>query len=258
MIIEVLISTLNEGIKNIKLETGDVSYLIVHQVTNGRDEEYKEYFSRVQSLHSVNIRYKQMNVKGLSKSRNFAIKHSIGDILWILDDDVSLLKNSSHYIREEFSKADIDLLIVSHSDVERSSDIEYKKLNLFNSASVSSIDICIKKTALEDKLWFDCSFGLGTKLPSGEEYIFITDCLKNGLKILKTNKICSLHPLEASGIDFYSSFERVNAKYQMMKRIFPNLGWCLFILFCLKKSGYVLRKGHLYNFLRFAVKSLIK
>lgn len=258
MIIQILVSTLNEGIENVVIQPFIDSYLIVHQVTDGKGEDYHSYFNRV--LAGKNIHYIQMYEKGLSKSRNFAIENSddSADILWIMDDDVKVLPHSLNIIMQGFTNTACDILVVSHSHEFKEKELSRQKLNLMNSAGVASIDMCMKRKSIHDVVRFDESFGLGTDLPSGEEYIFITDAIKSGLKVTKQNTICSLHPLEASGNDFYSTYQKVDAKHKMMKRIFNNFGTVFFILFIIKKSHFLYSKSKLNLFLKFAYKSVIK
>lgn len=257
MNIEVLISTLNRGLEKISLTSQDVSYLIVHQVTDNLNEEYQSYFDLKLKRAGIKVRYLQMSEKGLSISRNFAIEHSVGDILWIMDDDVQILPDSANYIKRSFKEKGCDVLVVSHSHKKEYICSSYKSIDIFSAAGVSSIDICFNSKRLKSKVFFDEQFGLGTSLPSGEEYIFITDCIKKGFKVLKTNKICSIHPIESSGNDFYSDFNKVDAKHRMMKRVFNGFGTFFFIIFVIKKSYFLYSKSKLSLFLGFAYKSII-
>lgn len=258
MKIQVLVSTLNEGIENVTIQPYIDSYLIIHQVTDGKGEDYHSYFNRV--LVGKNVHYIQMYEKGLSKSRNFAIKNSddSADFLWIMDDDVKVLPHSADTIRQGFADTSCDILVVSHSHEFKKRQLSRHKLNLINSAGVASIDICMRKKSIYNVVKFDECFGLGTDLPSGEEYIFITDAIKSGLKVIKQNEICSLHPFEASGNDFYSTYERVDAKHKMMKRIFNGFGTVFFVVFFFKKSHFLYSKSKLSLFLKYAYKSVFK
>lgn len=257
MKIEVLISTLNDGIQKISLGSSNFSYLIVHQVTNNLGKEYQDYYDSNLNSDELSVRYLQMSDLGLSKSRNFALSHSQGEILWVMDDDVKILPHSYDVIAESFKSTNCDILVVSHSDKFTTSKLQRHGLNLFNSSSVASIDICLRRDTVLDKVNFDENFGLGSGLPSGEEYIFITDSLKLGLSAIKQNTICSLHPIEASGNDYYSSYKRVDAKHKMLKRIFNYMGTPLFILFSIKKSFSIHPKRKVLPFLRFMCKSII-
>ncbi|WDG00264.1 glycosyltransferase family A protein [Pectobacterium carotovorum subsp. carotovorum] len=257
MNIELLLSTMNDGIENIKINH-DFDYLIIHQVTNGREGEYNEFFNK--NISSEKIRYIQMNRKGLSLSRNVALKNSVGSFLWVMDDDVVIHDDALERIKNLIeNNASIDVFILNHSD-DMNAKIAVKKAkkhNFFSAAKISSIDILINRRLIENGLLFNEEFGLGTSLPSGEEYIFITDALKKNFCVLQTNLIVSYHPPFSSGLDFFSSENKIAAKVEMFKRIFGFKGRLLTFAFFIKKLPEYAFSGNFKKVLKIVLRQAL-
>ncbi|HBN5713160.1 glycosyltransferase family A protein [Morganella morganii] len=238
MKIEVLISTLNDGIFNIKFNS-KFRYLIIHQISNNKD--YHEYTN----TFANNIVYIPSSTLGLSISRNIALSHASGDFLWIMDDDVTILENSLENLLANIERyPDIDMFVLNHtSNPEIKNDnIKYKNdflLNKLSSMSVSSIDILLKRTTIGD-IKFNESFGLGSSYPSGEEYIFCNEYLNSKKKILRLKNYYSYHPDISSGSDFYSSPRKIETKLRMFILCFGKcIGYMLFIAFIIKKTNII-------------------
>ncbi|PSV98578.1 glycosyltransferase [Photobacterium iliopiscarium] len=246
MLIEVAISTLNDGFYNIKIRP-EYNYIIIHQITNDKD-----YQSDVEKLPQ-NVRYISSTETGLSKSRNQAIKNTNAEYLWVMDDDVEINDMALDYIKKLIKEyAETAILVVSHShkDIEYISELKNKKLNKISSASISSIDMILKVNVLDD-IKFNENFGLGAKYVSGEEYIFACNILDNGFNIIKTQKVCSYHPFMSSGQDFYSTKIKLKTKLEMFKLSNGFIkGNLLYILFCLKKIKVIYRNRALLNIIK--------
>lgn len=246
--IEVIVSTLNDGIEQLELHE-KFHYLIIHQVTILEKQE--AYDRIVNALQHPSFRYIRSYSKGLSKSRNIGLNHSQGDYIWIMDDDVVLLEESADHISNILIKNDsVDLFILNYTSDDRRercyvNDAVIKKMNSISVASVASINMLIKKSSVSN-IKFDENFGLGTQYPSGEEYIFCCDLLQQDKIIMQTNLVVSYHPLETSGQDFYTTPLKLIAKKKMFIRGNGFLkGYLLFVAFLLKKWS-ILAKNKAY------------
>lgn len=229
--IEIGLSALNSGIYKIRFRS-DFRYLLIHQVTNGQD-----YSDFVRTLPS-NVRYIESNEVGLSKSRNLAIENAKSDYLWIMDDDVDIYDEALPYIYRFITRYnESPLLIVSHTlnkDTMETKE-KIKRLNIVSAAGICSIDMIIKISALKN-VRFNTGFGLGTKYPSGEEYIFACELIRSGGRIYKSNKICSFHPEIAPSTKLYPNKDKLKTKMKMF--IAANgftVGLILYMAFCIKK-----------------------
>ncbi|XVH58589.1 glycosyltransferase [Providencia hangzhouensis] len=236
MKIEILVSTLNDGIENLSLSPS-FDYLIIHQVNNQKD--YTEIYNK---LKLPNVKCISSNTIGLSISRNIAIKNSTADFIWIMDDDVEVTEDSFIKISNFIEKnPNYDMFVLSHAThIIKNNKIKTFEINKITAMSISSIDMLIKrKSILENNILFNESFGLGAKYPSGEEYILAIDMLKRGLRILKTTQIFALHPDISSGNDFYSTPIKLESKLKMFKHCYGRvLGNAFYLAFIMKKNNY--------------------
>ncbi|NOH84559.1 glycosyltransferase family 2 protein [Vibrio sp. 03-59-1] len=248
MKIEILISTLNDGIYNIREVDDRFDYIVVHQVFNSSSD----YSNKVDSFPD-NVKYVKLKSKGLSLSRNVALSYASGDYLWIMDDDVEIYDSAYCNLLEYIVLyPDVDMFVLNHASCYDSVKLGFKErfLHKYNSFSISSIDMLIRRAAMESVV-FNESFGLGTKLQSGEEYIFTCDLLKSGKKIFKTNTVFSYHPPITSGLDFYSTPEKMRAKL-LMFRVTSGyfLGTLLYFLFVTKKIVKIYKEKSVMNIIK--------
>ncbi|MGP2569368.1 glycosyltransferase [Ornithobacterium rhinotracheale] len=201
MTLQILISTLNDGIENVKNillpERDDLSYLIIHQTTNkSYDYSFFEKRNDVKIIPSTE--------RGLTKSRNLAIKNLTSDIGIIADDDVNYTNEQIDNIKNSHLKNEAEIILFK---INCGENLEYKKYSkkrvAFTHKSkphyVSSIEITFKRDKIKNSLAFDERFGLGSIYPGGEEEIFIHDALMQKLTVLFIPIKIVQHPLESSG-----------------------------------------------------------
>lgn len=234
-----LISTLNEGINNVEKvfhsKKEDISYLVNYQVWNFKEDN--EVKNRLQRRDDVNILI--THEKGLSKSRNKVIEHANREICLIADDDIELIDSAERKILGAFRDnpdADIITFQIQPSSQRISKSYSEKPFwhNLKKLASVSSIEIAFKKSSIKSfGLHFDEEFGLGAKYPIGEEFIFLTDAHKKGLKILYWPEVIVSHPHPSSGERLDA--ETIFARGAMFARVFGWKAFVVNILFSIKK-----------------------
>ncbi|WP_439475248.1 glycosyltransferase family 2 protein [Algoriphagus formosus] len=157
-------------------------------------------------IKSGNSEFISFDERGLSKSRNRAIENSQAEIALIADDDVEFVSDFNNKILAAFTqypKADIITF-----QVRTPEGIPYK--NSYSDRSfqhgrrsiykVSSVEIAIRPERIRSKgLRFDERFGLGAKYSSGEEVIFLNDCIDAGLSLRYVPEEIVIHPLESSG-----------------------------------------------------------
>lgn len=122
--------------------------------------------------------------RGLSRSRNKALANARNDYCLICDDDELLYEGYEEKIisaYQDFPDADIicfKVIFNGKTYSERSCRIGYLR-----ALRVSSVQICVKlKSIRKAGITFDVNFGSGSPMGSGEENIFMYDCLKKGLK----------------------------------------------------------------------------
>lgn len=239
---------MSEGINKITLpESKDlVEYVIVHQKYHNISINNNSLMSRndVTIINDDGI--------GLTRSRNIAIEHARFDYCYVLDDDVTILNEAIDILLS--IQDDLDLMTFRVATPEGSMFKPYalkeKKIDIISAARICSIEIMFKKSSIESyNIKFDERFGLGTKLPSGEEYIFISECLKKGLKCKYFPITTVIHEYESSGDDFFSSLEKIKAKKEMFKVITGKKYSFLWFAFLIKKIPVLIKKKSLSKFI---------
>lgn len=182
MKLQVLLSIINSPhpIKYIKQMNIKGDYVIINQI-------FKE---NIKLTNSKNKEKKIISVeeKGLSKSRNLAIKNSTSEICLISDDDMLYEDNYEETIINAYKKypqADLIAFVVEHENkLHEKKVMNEKKLNYLTSLKISSVQLTFKKESIEkNKIFFDEMFGSGSTFFMGEENIFMYDCLKKKMNI---------------------------------------------------------------------------
>ncbi len=142
--------------------------------------------SQFESKNSVNVNHKSIKVihtteKGLSKSRNLAIKSCTSKWIWFQDGDVHLLLDHLPALVKFLATNNDNLVLakVASSENPREFFKDYSRYNVpprFLVYRVSSIEMIAKRSFLtENEIFFDENLGLGTSLPSCEENLFFYD-----------------------------------------------------------------------------------
>lgn len=232
-----------------KASHGDVCYVVVHQVYDNEyiGNELPKFTNR------DDVSYIRLDYPGLSKSRNVGLHAVKAKYAYIMDDDVDFDLEKINVLVDWMEANEVHVatceFVFENGSLPRGYSSESFKHSMLSSAKVSSIEICINIERLREKrINFDERFGLGTSLPSGEEYIFITDCIRSGLNVCFYPIVTGVHPNVTSGMDFYTSSDKTLAKREMFKRIF---GWKAFLFifaFWLKKSLSVFKEGYFWAF----------
>lgn len=247
--VSVVVSTANDRILGLKFQPSlqeGVEYVLVHQVYSDNLLD-TDYTSRVDLQNAVYIKQKY---SGLSKSRNAGLQAAKCKYAYIMDDDVVFDIEKIQGVARWMDANNIDIATCQFLLENGKSPKKYRqgpfKHNIFSSTRVSSIEICVNLDRLKERgIEFDERFGLGTDFPSGEEYIFLTDCIRAGLNVWFYPVVTGVHPNITSGMDFYSSPKKILAKRQMLKRVFPRSAPLYIFLFWLRKIPRVYRSGYL-------------
>lgn len=174
--------------------------LVVNQTTESQIIE--SFFPNVRVLNSFE--------KGLSKSRNLALKNTIGEIALIADDDVVFLPDfqekiiSKHQANKESSIICFQTLTNKNEPYSNYSEKEFlmkKKDFLY----VLSIELTFKTKELKAKnIIFNEFFGLGAQFQDAESLFFLRRANHNKLKILFSPENIVIHKEYSSSDDIVS------------------------------------------------------
>ncbi|HDR8072374.1 TPA: glycosyltransferase [Bacillus cereus] len=228
------LTELDRLLRSISVQNIDTEVIIVvqsnHDNVKGMLEKYKNSFFKVFYV----------NFKGLSKSRNFAMKYVTGSWVMFSDDDCWYPKGSLHCAINYIQDKPIVISSIYDPVLKKS----YKRYPLHKKIytmkeifKISSIEIIINIEKIPKKhLHFDESFGLGAEYPTGEETTLIFDLWKKGFqKIYFNPEIIVFHlkkDIKPSQLDYYS-------KGAFFARNFTKLtSRMLGLLFILKKNMF--------------------
>lgn len=248
--ISILISTSNERILNIPLDfKNEMQFVVVHQLYSGGGNLAP--FDRFSGC--TNVQYERLNYPGLSKSRNRALDLCLTKYAYIMDDDVEVdvdrIRELVEYMEAEKTDVATCQYICSDGSFPKKYPENIYLHDFLSSARVSSIEMCVNIEAVrKQNIKFDERFGLGADYPSGEEYIFLTDCLKKGLVVKYYPITTGVHPVETSGADFFTEPNKVLAKREMFKRVFRWKSLLYIPAFWIKKLPVVIRRGYGFSF----------
>lgn len=126
--------------------------------------------------------------RGLSRSRNMAIRNAWGDICQISDDDETFPDNHCEVINEAYAKhptAGIITFALNRKDGDTTiyAQSEFKH-NLKSILQTSSQQITFSLNRIkENNISFDEMMGSGTGNGGGEENHFLLDCKRAGIKM---------------------------------------------------------------------------
>lgn len=123
--------------------------------------------------------------RGLSANRNFALSHASAPFLLISDDDADYTTEGLNTVINAFhSNPDADLIAFRYDSHSSSKFYPCTPCSLAEPPKgyfISSIELAFRRDAVQRKIWFNENFGIGAIFPSGEEDIFVRDCLDQGL-----------------------------------------------------------------------------
>lgn len=204
------------------------------------------------------IKWVDTTERGLSRSRNEALRKATKEICLLSDDDLEYVPHYKEIITEAFiNNPKADIIVFQVEGIERRfKKYTPKKRNIgfLNAMKISSVEIAFKLQSIRDKnLDFDELFGAGAKYPMGEENIFLSEALKCGLKIVYVPaKIANLHMGNSCW------FKGFNKEYLMSRgagfaAMSNKMGYLLIVQFALRKyklfkDNYSLREVFVFMF----------
>lgn len=221
--------------------------IVINQCDKNSNDEIQKNYGKVKWFNSSD--------RGLSKSRNMALKHATGDICVLADDDLEYVENYSDLIIEQFKlHPQADIITFQVEGIEKKFKNYHKeprKLNYLTSMKVSSVEVAFRLEKIKEfDIKFDENFGAGSKYTMGEENIFLTHCIRNGLKIMYAPvKIADLHIGESSWFNGYNKdyFISKGAQFTAMSK---SLSLLYILQFALRKHNLYKKETSLLNALK--------
>lgn len=185
MKLNVLISCMHEKDHSIiKRSNVQTDVVVVNQCDKDSVAEFDFENKMGETCHAKFINTTE---RGLSRSRNMAIRNAWGDVCLIADDDEVFEDEVEETIIKNFKnhpKASLMAFSLRWVDLNVSYPSKPMILRFKNLLKVSSVQICFKlKDVINNNIHFDEKMGSGTGNGSGEENRFLLDCRKLGFEM---------------------------------------------------------------------------
>lgn len=204
--------------------------------------DYEERTADNQRVRMISTR-----TRGVGINRNLALQLSTADILLFADDDIVYYDGALDAVEQAFCQLPDADVVFFGIDMTRNGEVfdqrrnSVKRLHLWNSLKYGTCRMAVRRASIVKKrIGFSTLFGGGCLYSSGEDTIFIRDCLRAGLKLYSHDAV-----LGACAKDSSTWFSGFNDKYffdrgAMLACAFPILKAPLkwyFAIKLTKKSG---------------------
>ncbi|MBO4610254.1 MAG: glycosyltransferase family 2 protein [Lachnospiraceae bacterium] len=158
--------------------------VIVSQLEEKDSEETFELAGNV-------VRAIKSATRGVGLNRNICIENSTADVILFSDEDIVYEKEYAYTVMREFDahpEADILLFNVKVCDERRTYwNEDFRQVKWYNCGRYPAYSIAARASALKmSGVKFSLLFGGGAKYSNGEDSLFLSDCLKAGLKLYAT------------------------------------------------------------------------
>jgi hypothetical protein len=175
--------------------------------------------------------------RGVARSRNLSIDHALGRYLLFCDDDVTVLpagvaRGIRHLQRTGHAIA-LGQGLSPTGAPRKNYPSKVTRLTLFNSAKAATYEMLVDVEQIRAHgLRFDESFGAGERHYLGDEYIFISDLLRAGLRGDAVPLAFGIHPHDSSGSRWGTHDGAARAA--VINRVFGRLAPTVRLAFALK------------------------
>ena len=260
MTLEVLISCMHQTDASIIERTKVQSdVLVVNQCSVDKQDSF-EFYNTKSELCRANVFY--TTERGLSRSRNMAIKNATGDICLICDDDEILDNNYVEIITsafEEYPEVDV-LTFMVNSPQKKSYPTKTKKVGYIGAMKTASWQIAFRRQSIVDKnIRFDEKMGSGTGNGCGEENKFLFDCLKKGLKIRYIPcLIASVAQTDSKWFNGFTNAFFYNRGYSNRRLLGIPLAWLYGVYYSVMKYGEYSADNSFWNALLYQLMGVFK
>lgn len=201
------------------------------------------------------IRLVLLDSVGVAQSRNAALEQAQGTYLLFADDDVALDMGGVLAIRahlRDHPALDMAVGRLLGPGPARNAP-RAKRLRLTNSAHIGTPQLMVRRDRIRARgILFDTRFGLGARHPLGEEFIFVTDALKAGLRGVHLPLAVGAHPHQSSGTN-WADQTLLHARAAVLQRVFGRAVLPFALVFAWRHRAHM---GGLRGMAGFVVRSL--
>ena len=242
MKVEMLISSCKiKNIKDLSLKEKNIENAVI----------VNQFMPKYNVQKDKNYTMYSYNEKGIAKSRNRLLEHSSGDIEVITDDDISFNADAISIIEKSYKENDADVIIFNLKKGEEiiGSDNKFT-YNSLSIMSVCSCQITFKRESIKkNNIVFDENFGIGSTFVSGEENIFLNDCLKHNLKIIHIPIVINNHPEEETTGENWNELV-IKSKGALMYRLHKRTYLIFLMYFAILKHKQYKKNYSFFKFIK--------
>lgn len=194
-----------------------------------------------------------LDTVGLSQSRNAALLHGKSAFLAFADDDMRLDPGGLMRLADHLAaNPDLDFAAGWREGrlPVRGARAERHRLTLRNSGRVCAPELMIRRSAVTERgISFDTGFGKGARYALGEDYVFVADMLRAGLRGEALPVVVGAHEGQSSG-EIWHDTAILQARLAVQRRVFGRLAPLVYPLYALKHWRDL---GGIHATLRFAL-----
>ena len=181
-------------------------------------DSVEEFDFKNKKGHICHVKFISTKERGLSKSRNMAIKNAWGDICLICDDDEVIMDDCEEKVLRAYSdnpNAALIAFALLRNDCDKQYPKEKKTLGFKQILKTNSLQITFNRNLINMfNIKFDEKMGSGTGNGGGEENMFMFSVKGYKMKMLYVpDIIATVNPGPSQWFNGYD------------KRYFENLGW---------------------------------
>lgn len=146
------------------------------------------------SYRGYDVLWLSSTERGVGRNRNHTLLQATGEFCLFADEDVSYRDGYAQAIVRSFSEKPKADVIVFHMDRIRNGSVmpgkphPGKRLHIWNAMRYGTCSIAIRRQrVLRAGITFSTQFGGGCPYGSGEDSLFLADCLRKGLRVYTSN-----------------------------------------------------------------------
>jgi hypothetical protein len=161
--------------------------------------------SGLAAVNRPDLRITPLSGAGVARSRNAAIAGVEGDILLFADDDLAFCLRAYPALRAAFAQdPTLDFIcgrvLAPDGRLRKRYGPDGQKASRWNTARVGTPELALRLAPVRAAdIRFDETFGAGSANPLGDEYIFVCDALRAGLRGQHRALDLAVHPADSSG-----------------------------------------------------------
>lgn len=239
MTLQVLVSTMNQSDYSL-LDRMNIQSDAV--VVNQCEKDAIELFK----YHGHSITWISMSQRGVGLSRNICLFNASADIILWADDDIQYQDGYPEEVVKTFENNHCADIVCFNVDLINSTKntggYRYnkyeKRLHFFNAMRYGACVIAARRKAiLRERIAYSLLFGGGSEFSSGEDSLFIVDCLRAKLKIYSSPYV--LGEVEDSSSSWYMGLndKLFEDRGMLLSNAFPILHRVLFVYYAFRMSN---------------------